>query len=1181
MRNYLFVQLLLEVKSHCLNIKKIPRSMRLTIMLFIFTIGLIHATDNYAQTAIVSLNAHNQTIESVLKEIESQSEFDFFFNNKHVNLNRRVTVNAESSNIFQVLDEIFKGTNVKYTVLDKKIVLSTEIENVQQVVNPIKVQGAVVDNQGEPIIGATVVEKGNTQNGTITDYNGEFTLSNLPENSLLVISYVGYLPQEIKATTGTIHIRLLEDTQNLEEVIVVGYGTQKKVNLTGSVAVVDGSDLHERPVANITQSLQGLVPGLNVGVTNKGGTPGANYKLNIRGQGNLSDSDNPYVLVDGLEQDLSNINPNDIESISVLKDAAAASIYGARAAYGVILVTTKRGKEGKMAFTYSGNFGIVTPRNLPKPVNSYEFAKFFNAGWENGTGGVEYSDEKLALLEQYCKDPTGMNTWPEQTSNWFTVENSPLGVGNTNFYDLHYKKSSFKQDHNISGTGGNDKIQYYVSGGYYKEEGMLRYADVDYSRVNFNASIDAKLNSWIKMKANTKFTEGNSTSPFGGDSDANEMHAVDETMFFHNLARFRPTVSPYDSNGHLTEISQVPYLQSGSKNDLKNTTLAILAGLDIEPVKNWKIIVDYSYRLLSDRNEQVALPALIYGMDETTRYEARTELKVPINGSYYRYMKQSNYNSINVYTSYDYTLNDSHNFRVMAGGQEESYKYSMLWSKSSDLLSFTNPGINTASGTKTTGETRNAWATRGFFGRINYDYEGKYLLEANARYDGSSRFDKDSRWGFFPSVSVGYNIARESFMEKTSDWLTTLKLRGSYGFLGNQAGAGLYTFSETMDINTQGTWFFDSGREMYIKAPGAFNPNTTWEKIESGDIGIDFGMLDNRLTGSFDVYQRTTKDMLGPTAKLAYMYGTDAPKMNNASMRNRGWELSLTYRGHINKDVSYSVTGMLSDYTAEVVDYENPTKYDPAGDKVWYPGMRIGEIWGYRADGLIQTQAEADEYNKQDLSFLTGQAWKPGDVKYKDLNGDGKIDRGSNTVGDMGDQVVIGNTTPRYQYSLNGSITWKQLTLSMLWQGIGKRDYNPGLSPLFYGAGAKAQVIAVKEHLDYWREDNPDAYYPNPYIATVGGFAALRAKTMQNCDRYIQNAAYLRLKNLTVSYELSPDWIKPIGLQRVNVYFSGENLFTFTKMAKMLDPEAVFSFYEGGKNYALTRTFSFGLNVSF
>lgn len=1148
--------------------------MRLSLLFLILSISAAIGANAYSQSTTISLHMDNATIEDVINSIESQSEFRFIYNKKIVDVKQKVIISAEEESIYSVLDNLLKNSDITYIISDRHIALNKKEAAAP---SPLPQQqkktitGVITDEAGEAVIGANVVEKG-TNNGTITNLDGEFSL-NVSENATLQVSYIGYLIQETAVNNRTnLKLVLKEDTQNLDEVVVVGYGTQKKVNLTGSVSVVDGQDLAERPVANITQSLQGLVPGLNVGMTKQGGTPGASLNLNIRGKGNLSDSDKPYVLVDGMEQDLNSINPNDIESISILKDAAAASIYGARAAYGVILITTKKGKEGKTSFSYNGNFGMVRPINLPDLVNSYEFAKYFNAGWKNGTGGVEYSDEKLALLEQYCKNPAGIDTWPEQTGNWFTVENSPLGVGNTNFYDIHYKNLSFKQDHNLSATGGSEKIQYYVSGGYYSEDGLLRHANVDYERTNLNSKINAQLLPWLKMKVNTKYTTSNSTSPFGG-------HAINEDMFFHNMVRFRPTVSAYDTNGRFTEISQVPYLKSGSKNKNKDNVLGLLTGFEISPLKNWNIFVDYNYRFISGKNEQTGLPALIYGMDNSTRYEARQELGVPINGSYYRKTNQSTYKTFNIYSTYDYTLNDSHNFKLMVGGQEDSYRYTELWSKATELLSFNNPGLDVASGTKTTGEKRNAWATRGFFARLNYDFEGKYLLELNGRYDGSSRFAKDDRWGFFPSISVGYNIAHEDFMEKTSDWLSSLKLRGSFGYLGNQAGAGLYTFAETMGTATQGTWFFENGKEMLIYAPGSFNPNTTWEKIENINVGVDFGLLDNQLTGSFEWYQRTTRDMLGPTAKLASMYGAKAPQTNNAVMRNRGWELSIGYKGRINKDITYSIVGMLSDYNAVVREYENPTKYDPKG--TWYPGKKVGEIWGYRADGLIQTQAEADEYNKLDLSYLTGQTWVPGDVKYKDLNGDGKIDTGSNTVGDMGDREIIGNTTPRYQYSLNGAITWKNLTLTMLWQGVGKRDYDPGSSVMFYGAGAKAQVAVYKQHLDYWREDNPKAYYPNPYIATVGSIGSLTAKTMQTCDRYIQNAAYIRLKNLMVNYELPKEWTEKIGLQRTNVFFSRENLLTFTKLPKMFEPESVFVFGSGGKNYAQAQVFSFGLNVSF
>ena len=448
---------------------------------------------------------------------------------------------------------------------------------------------------------------------------------------------------------------------------------------------------------------------------------------------------------------------------------------------------------------------------------------------------------------------------------------------------------------------------------------------------------------------------------------------------------------------------------------------------------------------------------------------------------------------------------------------------------------------------------------------------------------GSSRFAKGNRWGFFPSASLGWNITREQFMMPIADVVSNLKLRASYGLLGNQAGAALYTFAATMDLNDKlGNYIFSDGRHIFTKAPAVVNPNTTWEKVESKNIGLDFGFFGNSLTGSFDVFQRDTKDMLGPTVDFPDFFGADAPKTNNARMRNRGWELVLSYRGKIGKDIDYSIGGSLSDATAEVTEYEG-TRTNPKDN--WYKGKKAGEIWGYRADGLIQTQAEADEYNNTyDLSFISGKPWTPGDVKYRDLNGDKKINNGLNTLDDMGDMTVIGNTTPRYQYTINGSISWKGVTVSAMFQGVAKRDWDPGTGAYFWGSGPYAQVTVFKEHLDYWSETNTGAYYPKPYIHTAGGVVPFRNKTMTLSDRYLQSGAYCRLKNLTVSYDIPAVWTKKVGLQKVQVFFSGENLLTFTTLKGMFDPEAIFTkndyTAEGGKNYPMNKVISFGLVVN-
>ena len=1057
----------------------------------------------------------------------------------------------------------------------------------------LSITGKVTDKSTqEGIIGASVLIEG-TDNGVITDIDGNFKLSNVPANGTLAISYIGYVKQMIPIQ-GKTHFEVIleEDSQTLDEVVVVGYGVQKKVNLTGSVSAVKGDALETRPVVDATQSLQGLVPGLTV--SNSGsGRPGATGTLSLRGQGNLSGNSAPYVLVDGVEMALSDVNPNDIENISVLKDAAACAIYGARAAYGVILVTTKKGTEGKMRASYQGTVGWTTPTVLPDMVNSLDFVKFWNAGVNNtGASNRAYSAEKIADLEQFMRDPSSVNPWadllPGQSLN-AAFENSELGLGNTDYFDLHYKDFSFKHNHNLSFSGGSKKAQYYISAGYYNEDGILRYADIDYTRYTLNSNITSELTKWLKVKFNTKFTHSDTNTPFN-DAQSRLGGGLSEG-FYHSLARFRPTVSPIDPNGHFTELSLVPYLQSGTYTNTQRDRFTITTGVELRPLKDWFIFFDYTYKQSNLEYKALNKAPYIYEQDnETLTQVARSEMGIVRDGQFTRAYGRTRYQTINLYTNYMFTLADSHNFTVMAGYQEEDNDYSWMYNSITGLYSTSNPSVTMGSGDKIVQDTRQNWATRGFFGRINYDFDGRYLVEVNGRYDGSSRFAKGNRWGFFPSVSLGWNIHREKFMESAASFLSNLKLRASYGLLGNQADAALYTFASTMSLSGGlGSYIFSDGRHHYTNPAGVINPEVTWEKVESKNIGVDFGFFGNALTGSVDVFQRDTKDMLGRAIVLPDMFGAAVPSSNNACMRNRGWELTLNYRGKIGKDIDYSIGGSLSDATSEVTEYQNENKDDPAGQ--WYVGRKVGEIWGYRADGLIQTQEEADAYNAAyDLTYISGKLWEPGDVKYKDLDGNKRIDRGDNRLGNgkdvkgnMGDQEIIGNTTPRYQYTLNGSISWKGLTLSMMFQGVGKRDWAPG-GAYFWGFGPYAQVTVFKEHMDFWTPDNPGAYYPKPYINSAGGVGPFQNKNTQTSDRYLQSAAYCRLKNLTLSYNLPELWVNKVGLQKVQVFFSGENLLTFTKLKGMFDPEAIFlkNTYtsEGGKNYPMNRVLSLGFIVN-
>lgn len=1047
----------------------------------------------------------------------------------------------------------------------------------------LSVTGKVTDKEGEPVVGASVLVKG-TSNGIVTDVDGNFALKDVPADATLRVSFLGYHTRNVKVDgKNNLLLTLVEDSERLGEVVVVGYGVQKKVNLTGSVSSVKGDALALRPVANATQSLQGMVPGLFINNSNTG-RPGASGTMTLRGQGNLNNKANPYVLVDGVEMSLSEVNPNDIGSISVLKDASACAIYGARAAYGVVLVTTKRGEEGKMRVNYQGTTGWSAPTVLPDMVDSYQFAKYWNAACTNAGSPRLYSEEKINLLRQYIKDPGSVNPWfelPRNSNMNPAFENSELGVGNTDYFALHYKDWAFKQNQNVSMSGGGKAAQYYISGGYYSEDGILRYAKMDYSRYNFAANLASQVTKWMRVRVNTKFMHADRNTPFG-DGGIKE-------GFYHSLARFRPTVSPVDPNGHFTELSMIPYLQSGTYTKRRDDDMNLTLGLDLQPVKNWFIFLDYTYKLNNGEYEALNVSPLIYGADGvSTSKGVRSELGMSPDGKFTRSYERERYQSINLYSNYLFTLADAHHFTIMGGYQEEELGYSYMKNAITGLYSVATPNVGMGTGDKTVVDARNGWATRGFFGRINYDYDYRYLIEINGRYDGSSRFAKNSRWGFFPSASVGWNMTREKFMMPVAKVVSLLKLRASYGLLGNQAGAALYTFVATMGLNNQlGNYIFADGRHTFIQSPLVVNPNTTWEKVESLNAGLDFGFFDDALTGSIDLFQRETKDMLGPGVEFPDFFGALAPQTNNARMRNRGWELALNYHGKIGKDIDYSIGGSVSDATAEVTAYagdvKNGTSADPAN--AWYKGRKAGEIWGYRASGLIQTQEEADAYNASyDLSYISGRPWEPGDVKYIDLNGDKKIDRGNNTLGDMGDMVIIGNSTPRYQYTIDGSISWKGLTVSVMFQGVGKRDWNPEKDIYFWGSGSNAQVAVFKEHLDYWREDNKDAYYPKPYIHTASGVTPFINKTTTTSDRYLQNAAYCRLKNLIVSYELPSTWVTKVGLQKVQIFFSGENLLTFTPLKGMFDPEAVFAQNsytdEAGKNYPMNKVLSLGLIVN-
>ncbi|NIG55648.1 TonB-dependent receptor [Chitinophaga sp. Cy-1792] len=1157
-------------------------AMKLTAGLLIASCLQVSAY-SYGQT--VTLHEKKISLQKLFLKIHEQTGYQVFYKDWLLDNAGKVDINVDNMRLEQVLAICFKDLPLSYTVSDKNIVIrakqatDNKLPGIDQQ-TPVIRKGIVKDEKGLPLVGVTVSVSG-TSKGTITNEKGEFSIA-ADRGDVLLFSILGYKKKSITlADNSVISISLDLDIVSAGEVVVVGYGTQKKVNLTGAVSSIKGSDLDRRPVLNATQSLEGLVPGLNVSVGSST-KPGQSYNLNVRGAGNLAGGDGPLVLVDGIPMDLGSVNPNDIESISVLKDAAASAIYGARAPYGVILVTTKKGKADKTVISYSNNFGLTRPVNLPEMANAYDFAVYFNAACANAGVALQYSDAKLAQLKAFVENPNAnVNPWPEAKDNYLlNFENTPNGVASTDWFAFNYKPSSFRQQHNLSVSGGNKTTQYFVSGGYYGEGGVLRFADINYNRYNLNSTITSQVTDWFKLKLNSKVTADKYTAPFspGGTFEQN---------YFHDLARFRPNVSPYDLNGHYNELSLVPYLQSGSSYSNKIFTLIVQPGIELEPIKNWKITADLNINRGNTDNTTLLLPGVQYGIDGTQRYVNRSEFGIPIGGSYARGLATNLYLSPNIYTSYRYTPSRDHEFNFLAGFQQEAYDFTSLSSAATPLISFNTPGINLSGVPATTSESRYHWSTRGFFGRINYNYKEKYLVEFNGRYDGSSRFAPSSRWGFFPSGSVGYNIVKEDFMEGLHKVFDNLKIRASYGLLGNQSGAGMYSYIQTMGISNVGIngagpqWYFQNGREANIYAPAAYNPGVTWEKVQVKNLGIDFDLLQSRLSGTFEVYQRDTKDMLGPSFDIADMFGAAVPSSNNANLRTSGWELTLNYKGNISSDVKFSVGAVLSDNKSVVTKYQNPTGFNPS--VTFYNGKQLGEIWGYRASGLIQNDEEAAAFNAMDHSFISTQPWKPGDVRYIDLNGDKKINNGANRLDSMGDMTIIGNASPRYAYAFTGTIDWKGLTLSFVVQGIAKRDYAPTSNDVyFWGYSSYAQVTVFKQHLDYWTPENPNAYYPAPYTNTGGAVGPFQYKSQQVSDRYLQNAAYLRLKNVTLNYSLPARLISKAHLSKVSVFMSGENLLTFTKLSKMFDPETLnISAVGTGKSYPLTQVYSAGMNVIF
>ncbi|NDV83463.1 TonB-dependent receptor [Bacteroides sp. 51] len=1046
-----------------------------------------------------------------------------------------------------------------------------------------RVTGIVKDDTGEPLIGVSVLVKGTTH-GTITNMDGGFDLPIENANSVLVFSYVGYANKEVRVgNQTTLNVIMSEDAELLEEVVVIGFQSQKKVNLTAAVSNVDAKSFENRPVSNIGQALIGAAPGLNINI--EGGDPNKVPDLNIRGAttirsrkdktGATADADKmdvisgkPLILLDGIEitnEDLNQINPADIDNISVLKDASAAAIYGTRATYGVVLVQTKSGTFNQKArINYSYDISWDKPVGRPDILDSYHIYK---AGLDKElwTKGTQYTDENETMLEHmqaYINDP--VNNKPYYMTDG--LNSSIKWVGNTNPYKELVRDWTPTQKHNFSINGGGDRIAYNISVGAQNQEGMYKINPDDLTRYNMSLSLTAKVTDRFKVTTKAAYNIFNYKSPTKR-SDGDLWGSVGK--YYPELNIYQPLITAADDPVPNTPTeNQASFLYSSGRTSTSRRSTILSISPEFIIIPNELII-----------KADLSLTPITYKRESTSPRQGR------VNNSWqeleYRWAEENTGNitksttdryAINLYANYTKTFANDHNVSALVGVNQERNKYSQSYIGLVKMLDpyILNPAL-VEDATKNTSSVSNYVTTaRAIFGRLMYDYRSRYLFEFDIRYDGSSKFPKSNRFQTYPTFSLGWRISEEKFMQKTKDWLDNLKIRGSWGELGSQPGSE-YPYQSV--FGQENAYYYFGGERFGtgITPPNIPSPRLTWEKATSTNIGVDVAALQNRLEASFDIYERTTSDILLAGGKeYPALVGGTLPWENGGELRNRGWEFQAKWRDRLSCGLNYNIGLSISDYKAKVTkDPSNEKK--TIGDGKTYAGMYVGEIWGYETGGILQKEDfELDSEGNLVLNgtspiyhgpVFNNEIVYPGYLWYHDINGDGIITAGQSTVDDPGDRRIIGNNTPRYRYSINLGLQYKGFDLDLLFQGVGKRDYWVESTEMYWGKGAGSWEY----YNNSWMPDRTNTKYPM-YGSEVAG---------RTQSGYLLDASYISLRQAVLGYSLPKSLISKIKLNKVRIHVSGYNLFTISDIPKYFDPEYIRS------SYPAKRTVALGVQVGF
>jgi TonB-linked SusC/RagA family outer membrane protein len=1153
---------------------------------------LLVAATGYAQR--ISIKKNNSPLSEIFKEIRKQGGYDFIYNIKAVKKVSNVSVNMTNAEVATILTHCLTGTSLTFEIQNKSIIIK---EAVSKPLAPVKdtanitVRGKVTDSKGAPLAGASITGK-LARRTVLTNDNGEFELPGVSDKDIIIISYTGYVTKELPAGSNLFDaVSLTEFRQDMGEVVVVGYGTQRKLNLTGAISQVSGDELGQRPTASVVTSLQGMLPGLNIQSNN--GNPGEVPEINVRGFNSINGG-SPLVLIDGIQGNIERLNPLDIESVTVLKDAASSAIYGARGAFGVILVTTKKGKEGNIQISYMNNFGMSRPTNRTDFIsNPYEYGKTVDAALYgyNGTTYTGYNDVDYEKLQQVVAGQ--IEPFRELQPN-----GSYKFFYNTNWYDQLFREWQPAYNHNISISGGTEKLQGYLSGRVFKTQTIQNIDEADLKKYNIKGNLRLKANKWLELGYNTQLNTDDQLE-FGGTRSGYGGLWSNTTWYF--LFPFYPA-----------EIDGVPFdfFASGAQGALKDKSnyirlhreqLINTLSAKITPMKDLQFNIDYNYTI-----NQLA---------KTTRLNQYTYLGgekiLQQTGGLNRLTEDRNrnyYKALNIYGTYSKTLTQNHNLKLLLGYNQEELDSDNITAEQGGLLANNLSSLNLGTELLRALGNGERWGIQGYFGRFNYDYKNKYLLEVNARYDGSSKFPEVSRFGFFPSVSAGWYVSRERFYEPVKDVMSSLKLRVSYGKLGNQ-NIDNNTFSELLATG-QTAWLVNNGRLNYADAPAPLPKVVSWESSRTIDFGVDLGFFNDRLTASFDWYEKNIEGMYLPGQPLPSVFGAAEPSENIASLRNRGFEFSLTYSNNFivsGSPLRLRATASVYNFVGVITKYPNPNGLM----NTYWEGQRLGTIYGYKIAGQFQSDKEAQDYQNSfntpstnlgqvynyELNIVQNNEWKglrAGDIKYLDLNGDGFINKGRNTLADHGDLAEIGNAMPTCPFGFNISAEWKNFDLGIAGTGVAKQDWYPS-GDIYWGTYERPYLSFIRKDLvsQAWTPENTGNMYPQIYR----GYAALNTSGLRSLgetnDYYLTNVGFLRIKNLTLGYTLPERLTKRAQIQRLRVYFSGENIFTwsFGGLTKYLDPEMAGAgvSYSAPKDavvrgraedYPIGKVFSAGINLT-